>query len=103
MLLHSQKCPADKCGHLGPCYDIIAYSSTLLVQGRFRCRPCSWGFERWKDFWAAWQMVEEIIGDRLVDLIEIEMARESLRQAIQRHGTELQDELLALADFLEDI
>jgi hypothetical protein len=48
-------------------------------------------------------MVEEIIGDRLVDLIEIEMARESLRQAIQRHGTELQDELLALADFLEDI
>lgn len=34
-------------------------------------------------------MVEEIIGDRLVDFIEIETAGQSLRQAIQRYGAEL--------------
>lgn len=47
------------------------------------------GLKSGKDYWEAWQIVEEIIGDRLVDLIEIETARESLRQAIQRYGAEL--------------
>lgn len=42
-----------------------------------------------KDFWQAWRMVEEIIGDRSVDLVEIEAARESLRQAIERDGIDL--------------
>jgi hypothetical protein len=37
-----------------------------------------------EDYWEAWQRVEEIIGDRLVDLIEIETAGQSLRQTIQR-------------------
>lgn len=32
---------------------------------------------------------EEVIGDRVVDLIEIETAEESLRQAIERYGVEL--------------
>ena len=32
---------------------------------------------------------EEIIGDRLVDLIEIETAGESLQRAIERYGVEL--------------
>jgi len=41
------------------------------------------------NYWQAWRLVEEIIGDRPVDLIEIEMAGESLRRAIQRHGVEL--------------
>lgn len=41
------------------------------------------------DYWRAWRVVEEIIGDRPVDLIAIEMARESLRQAIRRYGVEL--------------
>jgi predicted nucleotidyltransferase len=41
------------------------------------------------DYWQAWRLVEEIIGDRPVDLIEIEMAGESLRRAIQRYGVEL--------------
>jgi predicted nucleotidyltransferase len=47
------------------------------------------GLKNGKDYWEAWQMVEEIIGDRLVDFIEIEAAGESLRQAIQRYGAEL--------------
>jgi uncharacterized protein len=41
------------------------------------------------DFWAAWRAVEEIIGDRLVDLVELETVSEGLRQAIDRHGVEL--------------
>jgi predicted nucleotidyltransferase len=41
------------------------------------------------DYWEAWRQVEEIIGDRPVDLSEIEMVGESLRRAIQRHGVEL--------------
>ena len=41
------------------------------------------------DYWRAWRLVEEIVGDRSVDLIEIETARESLREAIRRHGIAL--------------
>lgn len=41
------------------------------------------------DYWRAWRLAEEIIGERPVDLIEIEMAGESLRQAIRRYGVEL--------------
>lgn len=40
-------------------------------------------------YWEGWRLVEEIIGDRPVDLIEIEMVGESLRQAIERYGMEL--------------
>jgi predicted nucleotidyltransferase len=42
-----------------------------------------------KDYWKAWGLAEEIIGDRLVDFIEIETAGESLRRAIERSGVEL--------------
>lgn len=41
------------------------------------------------DYWEAWRLVEEVIGDRLVDLIEIEKAGASLRRAIERYGVEL--------------
>lgn len=41
------------------------------------------------DYWEAWRLVEEIIGDRPVDLIEMESAGESLQRAIQRYGVEL--------------
>ena len=41
------------------------------------------------DFWNAWRVVEDVIGDRPVDLIEIETASESLRNAIQKYGMEL--------------
>jgi predicted nucleotidyltransferase len=40
-------------------------------------------------YWQAWQVAEEIIADRSVDLIALETARESLRQAIDRHGIAL--------------
>lgn len=39
--------------------------------------------------WRAWRAVEEIIGDRPVDLVEVETARESLRNAIERTGMPL--------------
>lgn len=40
-------------------------------------------------YWQAWKVVEEVIGNRPVDLIEIETAKESLLKAIQRYGIEL--------------
>lgn len=40
-------------------------------------------------YWQAWRMAEEIIHDRPVDLIEIETAKASLVQAIQKYGLEL--------------
>ncbi|MCX6031977.1 MAG: nucleotidyltransferase domain-containing protein [Chloroflexi bacterium] len=42
-----------------------------------------------EDYWRAWRAVEEIIGDRSVDLVEVETARESLRSAIERRGVML--------------
>lgn len=42
-----------------------------------------------KDYWEAWRLAEEIIGDRPVDFIELEMAGDSLRRAIERYGVEL--------------
>ena len=41
------------------------------------------------EYWQAWRLAEEIIGDRPVDFIEIETAMESLKQAIERYGVEL--------------
>lgn len=41
------------------------------------------------DYWDAWRAVEDIITDWPVDLVDIEAAGESLRQAILRYGTEL--------------
>ena len=42
-----------------------------------------------EDYWSAWGLVEEIIGDKPVDLIEVETAAEPLRRAIARHGVDL--------------
>jgi predicted nucleotidyltransferase len=39
-----------------------------------------------EDYWRAWEMLEEEIFDRPVDLIEIESASESLRESIERQG-----------------
>lgn len=41
------------------------------------------------DYWQAWRLVEEIIGDQAVDLIELETAGESLKRSIRRYGIEL--------------
>ena len=41
---------------------------------------------RAKDYWQAWKIAEEIIGDRTVDIVEIERAKPSLRQSIIRSG-----------------
>ncbi len=40
-------------------------------------------------FWQAWRLAEEIIGDRPVDLIEIETVGDSMQRAIDRYGVEL--------------
>ncbi len=40
-------------------------------------------------FWDAWRLAEEIIPDRPVDLIELEKASPSLREAIERYGVSL--------------
>lgn len=42
-----------------------------------------------EDYWEAWRLVEESIGDRPVDMIDIETSGKSLRQAIERYGVEL--------------
>ncbi len=41
------------------------------------------------NYWQAWRQVEEVIEDRQVDLVEIESASNSLRQAIRDDGIEL--------------
>ena len=41
------------------------------------------------NFWTAWRIVEDVIGDRPVVLVEIETTTESLRNAIQKYGIEL--------------
>lgn len=41
------------------------------------------------DYWEAWRLVEGVIRERSVDLVEIELTGEALRQAIERHGIEL--------------
>lgn len=41
------------------------------------------------DYWEAWRLVESVIKERSVDLVEIELAGEALRQMIERHGIEL--------------
>ena len=40
-------------------------------------------------YWQAWRLLEDMIGNRPVDLIELETAGESLQRAIQRYGVEL--------------
>ena len=41
------------------------------------------------DYWAAWRMVEDIIGDRPVDLVVLETIRGPLLDTIHRQGVEL--------------
>jgi len=40
-------------------------------------------------YWEAWRVAEEEMIDYPVDLVEIESASESLRQAIDKYGIEL--------------
>ena len=42
-----------------------------------------------EDYWEAWRIAEEIINDRSVDLIDIETAGDSMKNAIHRYGVEL--------------
>jgi predicted nucleotidyltransferase len=40
-------------------------------------------------FWQGWRLVEDIVGDRPVDLVVMEQASESLLRAIERDGVEV--------------
>lgn len=40
-------------------------------------------------YWKAWGVVEEIISDRVVELVDLETARDSLREEILQYGIEL--------------
>lgn len=42
-----------------------------------------------KEYWEVWKFTEEFIGDRQVDIIELETATESLKNSINRFGVEL--------------
>ena len=42
-----------------------------------------------KEYWQAWRDVEEIIGDKPVDFIEIETAGDSLKRTIDTHGVDI--------------
>jgi predicted nucleotidyltransferase len=44
---------------------------------------------RSEDYFQAWRVVEEIVQDCVVDLVEVDQAKESLRQAILRYGVEI--------------
>ncbi len=41
------------------------------------------------DYWQAWREVEDTIGDRYVDFIEMESAPDSLQSVIRRYGVDL--------------
>lgn len=41
------------------------------------------------DYWEAWRLVEGVIRERSVDLVEIKLTGEALRQVIEHHGIEL--------------
>ncbi|MCL4505508.1 MAG: nucleotidyltransferase domain-containing protein [Chloroflexi bacterium] len=40
-------------------------------------------------YWQAWKIAEQIIPEKSIDLIDIDTASTSLKQAIERHGIEL--------------
>ena len=40
-------------------------------------------------YWDAWRVAEDILGDRVVDLVEIETAKQSLRRVIEQQGIDL--------------
>jgi len=40
-------------------------------------------------YWQAWRLAEQVITDRRVDLIDVDTASPSLRQAIEQHGISL--------------
>jgi hypothetical protein len=40
-------------------------------------------------FWEGWRLVEDVVGDRSVDLVVMEQASEALLRAIERDGVEL--------------
>jgi predicted nucleotidyltransferase len=40
-------------------------------------------------YWEAWRVAEAMIPDRPVDLVELEMAGDGLRKAIERYGRDL--------------
>ena len=42
-----------------------------------------------REYWRAWKLAEDVIGDRLVDFIELESVSDSLKRAIDRYGMEL--------------
>ncbi len=42
-----------------------------------------------ENYWKAWRLAEEMIGDRPVDLIEMDSCGGSLRRAIERYGVDL--------------
>ena len=39
-----------------------------------------------RDYWDVWRIIEEVIGGRLVDLVEIETAGESLQRLYPNCG-----------------
>jgi|LSQX01.3.fsa_nt_gb predicted nucleotidyltransferase len=42
-----------------------------------------------KEYWDVWKFAEEFIGDRRVDIIDLETAPESLKSVIKQFGVEL--------------
>ena len=41
------------------------------------------------EYWNAWREVEQLVGDRRVDLIDIDVVSESLKQAVDRYGVDV--------------
>ena len=42
-----------------------------------------------RDFWQAWAAIEGMIPGRSIDLVDVDMATDSLKRAILRHGVRL--------------
>jgi len=70
---------------------IVLFGSLTRISGFTADSDIDLGVEglKAKEYWQAWKLAEEFIGDRQIDIVEIETATESLKQAIDRYGVEL--------------
>lgn len=41
-----------------------------------------------REYWRAWKLAEDMIGDRAVDFVDVESVSDSLKKSIERYGVE---------------
>lgn len=70
---------------------VVLFGSLARISQFGDCSDIDLGVEglKTREYWQALRFSEEFMGDRYVDIVEMEMASENLRSAIDRYGLEL--------------